>query len=98
MHSYRVRWNLAERDPRYEPMETALAGTPTIEVPTLVIHGAADPCNDPSTSAGKEAYFGSDYRRVLLAGVGHFPQRQSPDAVGSAILEFLRSHAPRPAG
>ena len=55
----------------------------------LVIHGGADPCNDPSTSERKEAFFTGDYQRVVLDGVGHFPQREAPRAVAEAIIRHL---------
>ena len=89
LHSYRVRWGLAETDPEYAAIEARLSGTPTITVPTLVIHGGADPCNDPITSEGKEALFTAAYERVVLHGVGHFPQRETPEAVVDAITRFL---------
>ena len=60
----------------------------------LMIHGGADPCNDPSTSEGEEAFFTSTYSRLVLEGVGHFPQREAPHAVSAAILEFLQSQRP----
>ncbi len=60
-------------------------------MPTLVLHGGADACNDPSTSAGREASFSGPYRRIVLDGVGHFPSREAPEAVGSAIASFMKS-------
>ncbi|KGM32497.1 alpha/beta fold hydrolase [Inquilinus limosus] len=89
LHSYRVRWGLAPRDPRYDALEARLAGSPEIGVPTLVLHGGSDPCNDPSTSAGKERFFRGRYERDVLPGIGHFPQREAPNAVAEAILQFL---------
>jgi pimeloyl-ACP methyl ester carboxylesterase len=89
LHSYRVRWGLAERDPRYASVEARLSDNPSLKVPTLVIHGGADPCNDPSTSEGREALFTASYQRVVLDGVGHFPQRESPLAVATAIVRHL---------
>ena len=59
-----------------------------ISVPTLVIHGGGDPCNDPLTSDGKENSFASDYQRIVLDGVGHFPQREAPEAVSKATIRF----------
>jgi pimeloyl-ACP methyl ester carboxylesterase len=91
LHSYRVRWGLASRDPVYRAIETKLAADPTITVPTLVIHGGADPCNDPSTSEGKDRFFSGPYQRSVLDGVGHFPQREAPAAVAEAIVRFLES-------
>lgn len=89
LHSYRVRWGLAANDPAYEVVEAQLAASPIVTVPTLVIHGAGDPCNDPSTSDGKEQYFTGPYQRIVLEGVGHFPQREAPGAVAEAIVRFL---------
>ncbi|GGF14464.1 hydrolase [Aliidongia dinghuensis] len=89
LHSYRVRWGLAATDPRYAETERRLADDPRIASPTLLLHGAADPCNEPATSEGKEGLFTSTYRRVLLDGVGHFPQREAADHVAAEILAFL---------
>jgi pimeloyl-ACP methyl ester carboxylesterase len=90
LHSYRVRWGLAPNDPAYSAIETKLAANSMIAVPTLVIHGGGDPCNDPSTSDGKGQFFAGRYQRIVLDGVGHFPQREAPEAVGEAIARFLK--------
>jgi pimeloyl-ACP methyl ester carboxylesterase len=92
LHSYRVRWLLAPGDPVYDVVEAALAASPIIAVPTLVIHGGVDPCNDPSTSEGKEDFFAGQYQRIVLDRVGHFPQREAPGAVSQATVKFLTSH------
>ena len=89
LHSYRARWGYAANDPAYDTIEAKLAANQIISVPTLVIHGGGDPCNDPSTSDGKEKSFASDYQRIVLDGVGHFPQREAPEAVGKATIRFL---------
>jgi pimeloyl-ACP methyl ester carboxylesterase len=89
LHSYRVRWGLAPPYAEYAAVEARLAADPTIRVPTLVLHGGGDPCNDPSTSENKERFFASRYERMVLDGVGHFPQRESPQAVASAIVRFI---------
>jgi pimeloyl-ACP methyl ester carboxylesterase len=87
--SYRVRWGLAPRDPRYDETEARLQADSHIDVPTLVIHGGADPCNLPVTSEGKEHFFRGRYERIVLDGVGHFPQREAPEAVAAALTGFL---------
>lgn len=91
LHSYRVRWGHAEIDPSCAALEARLKADPAIHVPTLVLHGGGDPCNAPSTSEGKEAFFESAYRRYVLPGVGHFPQREAPDAVLKHLLPFLEA-------
>lgn len=93
LHSYRVRWLLAPRDPAYDVVEAALATSPIIAVPTLVIHGGGDPCNDPSSSEGKEDFFAGQYQRIVLDRVGHFPQREAPEAVSQATIRFLTSRS-----
>jgi hypothetical protein len=45
--------------------------------------------NHPDTSSGKEAFFSGIYKRQLLAGVGHFPQREALGDVLAALLDFL---------
>jgi pimeloyl-ACP methyl ester carboxylesterase len=91
LHSYRVRWGLAPRAAVYDPLEARIAAYPIIHVPTLVLHGGADPCNTPATSEGKEKLFAGLYRRMVLDGLGHFPQRQHASAVAAAMLPFLLS-------
>jgi pimeloyl-ACP methyl ester carboxylesterase len=92
LHSYRVRWGNAEPDPRYASLEARVSADPSIGVPTLTLHGGADPCNDPATSENKEELFFGYYRRVALPGLGHFPQREGPESVLREILPFLDDH------
>jgi pimeloyl-ACP methyl ester carboxylesterase len=89
LHSYRHRWGHAAGDPRYAADDAALVPAPTLELPTLVLHGGADGANHPDTSAGRERWFGGPYRRVVLDGVGHFPQREAPARVLRELLAFL---------
>ncbi|WMS41125.1 alpha/beta hydrolase [Acuticoccus sp. MNP-M23] len=89
LHSYRVRWGFTTADPHYDALRSAQAADPTIHVPTLVIHGGADPCNGPATSEGREAMFSGLYARTVLPSVGHFPQREAPAETAAAILGFL---------
>ena len=91
LHSYRHRWGHAPADPRYAGEEQQLNPAPVLHVPTLLLHGAADGVNHPDTSLGKEAFFEGIYKRQLLAGVGHFPQREAPGDVLAALLPFLET-------
>jgi pimeloyl-ACP methyl ester carboxylesterase len=88
--SYRHRWGLVTGDPRYVALEARLSPPPPISVPTLVIHGEDDRCNDPMTSAGKDRFFSGLYQRVLLPGVGHFPQREDPRGTAALLRDWLR--------
>lgn len=89
LHGYRHRWGLAGPDPRHAALESRLAGSPRIAVPTLVLHGEDDRCIVPDSSLGAERWFSGAYRRVGLPGVGHFPQREVPQTVAEAALHWL---------
>jgi pimeloyl-ACP methyl ester carboxylesterase len=95
LHSYRHRWGYAAGDPRYATDESRLHPAPVLSVPTLVLHGAADACNHPDSSIGKERFFTGPYKRQLLDGVGHFPQREAPGSVAQCVLDFIADH-PQP--
>ena len=92
LHSYRVRWGHAEGDPRYAELESRFDPAPKQRVPTLTLHGALDPVNSPQMSEGKESYFTGPYERRLIAGAGHFPQRECPQDVAPQINDWLRRY------
>ena len=80
----------AQSDPAHAADEAALHPAPVLNVPTLVLHGAADGVNHPDMSAGKEQYFRGAYQRKLIEGVGHFPQREATTQVTAELIRFLR--------
>lgn len=88
LHSYRHRWGFVGGDARFAADEQRLNPAPLLSIPTLAIHGAADACNDPESSSGRERFFSARYERLLLDGIGHFPQRESPSRVSDAIVRF----------
>ena len=65
-----------------------------LDVPTLVLHGAADGVTHPDTSAGKEHLFRGGCQRIVLEGVGHFPPREAPALVTAELLRFLATGSP----
>src|SRR5262249_5794557 len=89
LHSYRHRWQLADGDPAYAALEAKLTPPPIISVPTLVLHGGPDGANEPMPSGARERPFSGLYPGVVPDGVGHFPSREAPKAVGEAIAAFL---------
>ena len=89
VHSYRVRWGEAPKDPRYAELDALLLAAKAISVPALMIQGGADSVTLADTTAGKDRYFTGAYRRVVLDGVGHFPTREVADEVNRLLLEFL---------
>ncbi|MBE7212396.1 MAG: alpha/beta hydrolase, partial [Gluconacetobacter diazotrophicus] len=92
-HSYRSRWHLAPLDPAYDAARDRIAADPRIRVPTLLLHGAADPVSLPAGSADQASLFTAGFERVILPGLGHFPHRQDPDAVRAHLLPFLAATA-----
>ena len=88
--AYRSRFMSGEAlDPRYDTMAARLAHIERISRPTLMLQGAAVGCVEPASSAGLDRHFIGGYRRQLLDGVGHFPHREAPDEVATAVLAHL---------
>src|SRR5262249_5595920 len=56
VHSYRVRWGAADKDPRYSELDRRAMSAQTISIPTLMIQGGADGVTVPSTTDGKDKY------------------------------------------
>jgi pimeloyl-ACP methyl ester carboxylesterase len=90
LHSYRVRWGFAASDPRYVADAAVLDATPSISVPTVVLMGRDDGATLPASAAGKERFFTASYRLEIIAGSGHFLQREQPEAVLGAARSALR--------
>jgi pimeloyl-ACP methyl ester carboxylesterase len=90
LHSYRVRWGLAEKDPQYEILEKGLASDMSIAIPVLTIRGENDPVNIAAMYAGNEYLFKSAYTYREVPNAGHFPQRENVNDVASLILDFIR--------
>ena len=90
VHSYRVRWGEAEKDPRYAKLDVQAHAAQSIGVPTLMIQGGADSVTLAETTAGKGPYFTGGYARHVLDGVRHFPTREAADRVNKLLLEFLQ--------
>ena len=93
LHGYRSRWGHAEMDPRYAKQQAEFEATKKLGVPTVLIHGAEDHCELEETTDGAGRYFSAGYERVVLPGVGHFPQREAPGPTAEAILQHVRKYA-----
>lgn len=62
-----------------------------LHLPTLMVHGWADPIPAESTLAAARAM---GARCVVLEGSGHVPYVEQPDALFSAIEQFLEDTSP----
>ena len=89
VHSYRVRWQAAEPDPRYAALAAQQVSAQTIDVPTLMIQGGDDRVVLAGGSEGKERFHTAGYERRVLPGIGHFVTREAPDEVARLLVEFL---------
>lgn len=91
LHAYRSQYGVAPMDPRYAKAQAKMLATRQLQVPTTLIHGAADMCELPETTEGAGRHFTGGYERVFVDGAGHFPQREDPAATAAAILGRIRS-------
>jgi pimeloyl-ACP methyl ester carboxylesterase len=92
LNAYRARFLATEpRDARYDRLRARLAGIDRLSVPTLMIQGGSDYCDEPASSEGLDQWFTASYRRVVIDGVGHFPHREAPGAVADLVGEHLSS-------
>ncbi len=89
LHSYRARWDEATPDPRSQWLEDKVKATRTLSLPTLYVQGAVDGVNPPSATKAVPGKFTGPFAFVELAGVGHFPQRENPDAVARHLLRLF---------
>ena len=62
---------------------------PTIGVPTIVLHGAADGVGPPENSENHARHFTARYERRVIPVAGHFLPNETPDAVVQAVRDLL---------
>jgi len=60
-----------------------------VEVPTMVVWGAADPVLPVHLTDDLDRHI-SDLRLELLDGIGHFVPEEAPDALASLVADFAR--------
>jgi pimeloyl-ACP methyl ester carboxylesterase/sugar lactone lactonase YvrE len=89
LHSYRARWNEAEPDPRSQWLEDKVKATEALSLSTMYFQGAVDGVNPPSASATVPKKFTGAFAFVTLARVGHFIQRENPDAVAHHLIQLF---------
>jgi len=96
LHSYRSRWDEAEPDPASVWLEERVKATQTLSLPTLYVQGEVDGVNPPAAAAAVPEKFTGPLTFLTLPGVGHFPQREAPDAVTGALIALFTADAAHP--
>ena len=88
LHSYRHRWGHAPSDPYYAADEAVLQYTPTLSVPTLVLHGEIDPIL-PLEHSRRFAAAIAGAELIVYPGIGHLPQREIPERSAADVAAFV---------
>jgi len=94
IHSYRHRTGGVAGDPHYATVQAQLAAQPTIDVPTINLHGAVDGVMPPASSEAHAKHFSGEYQRRVVANAGHNVPQEAPQAFADAVLELCRKATP----
>lgn len=65
-----------------------------VQVPTLHLHGAADPCLPAALARGAGRYVEAPYRWKVMDGLGHFPHEERPEAFNAELTGWLSDPEP----
>jgi pimeloyl-ACP methyl ester carboxylesterase len=89
IQSYRHRYGYVPGDPALEEIEQRLVAQPRINVPTIVLHGAANDVIPDHESERHARFFDCRYRRQIIPGVGHNVPAEAPRVMADAVLELI---------
>ena len=87
VHNYRWRLALAEGEPRYADLETKLAASPIVTVPTITMEGDANGAPHPEPASYRKKYIGPYEHRLVSGGIGHNLPQEAPAAFAAAVLD-----------
>jgi pimeloyl-ACP methyl ester carboxylesterase len=88
---YRTFRTVLRRNTAYLAERSVPERLAALEVPVLVVFGAADPRWDPASAHQYDAV--PDARVELLPGVGHIPILEAPEATSKLLLSFTATTA-----
>jgi pimeloyl-ACP methyl ester carboxylesterase len=92
--TYRTFRKVLSRNAAYVAERSVPERLAGLDVPVLVIFGAADPRYDPSSAHQYDAVPGA--RVEMLPGVGHVPILEAPEMTSELLLGFAASAAGTP--
>ncbi len=87
VHNYRWRLGLAEGEPKYGDLDTRLADSPVITVPTITLEGDANGAPHPDPSSYARKFSGKYAHRTIEGGVGHNLPQEAPQAFAQAVVD-----------
>jgi pimeloyl-ACP methyl ester carboxylesterase len=73
----------------FENPDWQVEATRSLSLPAILIHGVQDGVTSLSMSDNVHEKFTGPFERILLQNVGHFPQREDPEAVARDLAIFL---------
>ena len=93
IHNYRWRLGLAAGEPKYDDLETRLADSPLVRVPTITLEGDANGAPHPQPSSYATKFSGKYAHRTVTGGIGHNLPQEAPQAFTEAVIEVDGFHS-----
>jgi pimeloyl-ACP methyl ester carboxylesterase len=87
IHNYRWRLGLADGEARYAGLESRLAKSPSIGVPTITLEGDANGAPHPEPAAYAQQFTGKYRHELVRGGIGHNLPQEAPRAFADAVIE-----------
>jgi pimeloyl-ACP methyl ester carboxylesterase len=87
IHNYRWRIGLAQGEPQYDEIDSRLAKSPVISVPTITMEGDANGAPHPEPSSYARKFSGKYEHRTIKGGIGHNLPQEAPQAFAEAIVD-----------
>lgn len=90
VHNYRWRLGLENGEGKYDGLESRLAQSPTIAVPTITMEGDANGAPHPDPAVYAKKFTGKYAHRTITGGIGHNLPQEAPRDFVEAILDVAR--------
>ena len=87
VHNYRWRLGLEKGEAKYAQLESRLAQSPAITVPTITLEGDANGAPHPEPAAYAKRFTGKYRHDLVKGGVGHNLPQEAPRAFADAVIE-----------
>src|SRR4051794_1411063 len=87
IHNYRWRLGLAEGEPKYADLESRLAQSPVITVPTITLESDANGAPHPDPAAYGKKFSGPYEHRHIMRGIGHNLPQEAPRDFAQAVID-----------